>query len=153
MVKTLKVYKDDEVVGTQDGEGRLTVSVSGLNADTEYPKGTYQVAFEEDGAESDKVDVPTFKTNPILVTGISFSPNTKEIKTGADDSVKAVVAPTTATNKSVTYTSDSTDIVTVDAKTGAIHGAAEGKAVITAKADDGSGKTGTINITVTTDAV
>lgn len=153
MVKTLKVYKDDVVVGTKEGDGRLSVTVSGLNADTEYPTGTYKVAFEENGVESSKVDVPMFKTNPILITGITFEPNTKEIKIGADDSVAAIVTPSTATNKTVTYSSDKTDIVTVDAETGAIHGVAEGTAVVTATANDGSGKTGTINITVSTDAV
>ena len=64
MEKTLEVYKNGEVVGSQvaSPEGATTVTITGLEADTTYPAGTYKVAFANDSGESDKVDVPEFTT-------------------------------------------------------------------------------------------
>ncbi len=149
MVRKLKVYKDDMAVASQEGEGKTSVTLSNLDADTTYPKGTYKVAWEENGKESKKVDVPEFKTKPILVTSVVFEPSTKQILVNADDEVQPNVTPSTATNKDVTFESNAPDYVTVDKDTGAIHGVAAGSAVITATAKDGSGKTGQITVQVT----
>ncbi|HEC2148481.1 TPA: Ig domain-containing protein [Staphylococcus delphini] len=149
MVKTLKVYKGDSVVASEQGEGKVSVTLSSLEADTTYPKGTYQVSWEENGKESDKVDVPEFKTNPILVSGVSFTPDTKTITVDSDDSVEPNIAPSTATNKKVRYTSEHSEFVTVDEDTGAIHGVAEGTSIITATSTDGSNKSGQITVQVT----
>ena len=64
MEKTLKVYKNGEVVGSQvaNNDGDTTVSITGLEAGTTYPAGTFKVAFSNDSGESDKVDVPEFTT-------------------------------------------------------------------------------------------
>ena len=64
MEKTLKVYKNGEVVGSQvaNGDGATTVTITGLEAGTNYPAGTFKVAFANDSGESDKVDVPEFTT-------------------------------------------------------------------------------------------
>ena len=64
MEKTLKVYKNGEVVGSQvaSPEGATTVTITGLEADTTYPAGTFKVAFANDSGESEKVDVPEFTT-------------------------------------------------------------------------------------------
>ncbi|GAB5799234.1 hypothetical protein JMUB7516_26960 [Staphylococcus aureus] len=92
MTKTLKVYKGDDVVASEQGEGKVSVTLSNLDADTTYPKGTYQVSWEENGKESSKVDVPQFKTNPILVSGVSFTPETKSITVNTDDFFKQKTA-------------------------------------------------------------
>lgn len=65
MAEQLKVYKDDAVVETVDveSEGATTATISGLTEDTSYPKGTYKVAISNEAGESDKVDVPEFKTD------------------------------------------------------------------------------------------
>ncbi|WP_086045731.1 Ig-like domain-containing protein [Staphylococcus aureus] len=149
MTKTLKVYKGDDVVASEQGEGKVSVTLSNLEADTTYPKGTYQVAWEENGKESSKVDVPQFKTNPILVSGVSFTPETKSIMVNTDDNVEPNIAPSTATNKILKYTSEHPEFVTVDENTGAIHGVAEGTSVITAMSTDGNDKSGQISVTVT----
>ena len=39
MTKTLKVYKGDDVVASEQGEGKVSVTLSNLEADTTYPKG------------------------------------------------------------------------------------------------------------------
>ncbi|HBI1127018.1 TPA: phage tail protein, partial [Staphylococcus aureus] len=114
MTKTLKVYKGDDVVASEQGEGKVSVTLSNLDADTTYPKGTYQVSWEENGKESSKVDVPQFKTNPILVSGVSFTPETKSITVNTDDNVEPNIAPSTATNKTLKYTSEHPEFVTVD---------------------------------------
>ena len=64
MVKELKVYKGEEVVQSVEvGEnGSAKATISGLDAGTEYPKGTFQVSFSNESGESDKVDVPAFTT-------------------------------------------------------------------------------------------
>lgn len=148
MTKTLKVYKDGAVVASKDGSGKTSVTVSGLEANTSYPAGTFKVAWEEDGRESSKVDVPAFQTKPILVTGLSFVPDTKTISNGTTDSVEANIAPSTATDKSLAYTSDNPDVVSVDESSGAITAKSVGTAVITAKSKDGSDKSATITVTV-----
>ncbi|PCF86396.1 Ig-like domain-containing protein [Staphylococcus intermedius] len=149
MVKTLKVYKGDSVVASEQGEGKVSVTLSSLEADTNYPKGTYKVSWEENGKESNKVDVPEFRTNPILVSGVSFTPDTKTITVDSDDTVEPNITPSTATNKKVRYTSEHSEFVTVDENTGAIHGVAEGTSIITATSTDGSNKSGQITVQVT----
>lgn len=64
MAKVLNVYKGEEVVQyTEVGEdGSAKATISGLDAGTEYPKGTFQVTFTNESGESDKVDVPAFTT-------------------------------------------------------------------------------------------
>lgn len=64
MAKELKVYKGEEVVQSVEvGEnGSAKATISGLDAGTEYPKGTFQVSFSNETGESDKVDVPAFTT-------------------------------------------------------------------------------------------
>ncbi|HHX0170588.1 Ig-like domain-containing protein [Staphylococcus aureus] len=148
MVRTLKVYKDDTVVASEQGEGKVSITLSNLEADTTYPKGTYQVSWEKDGKESSKIDVPEFKTKPILVTGLSFVPDYKTLKVGSSDTVEPNIAPSTATNKTLKYTSEHPEFVTVDENTGAIQGVAEGTSIITATSTDGSDKSGQITVTV-----
>ncbi|HCX3192704.1 Ig-like domain-containing protein [Staphylococcus aureus] len=148
MVRTLKVYKDDTVVASEQGEGKVSITLSNLEADTTYPKGTYQVSWEKDGKESNKIDVPEFKTKPILVTGLSFVPDYKTLKVGSSDTVEPNIAPSTATNKTLKYTSEHPEFVTVDENTGVIQGVAEGTSIITATSTDGSDKSGQITVTV-----
>lgn len=64
MEKTLKVYSNGEVVGSQvaNNDGATTVSITGLEAGTTYAKGDFKVAFANDSGESEKADVPEFTT-------------------------------------------------------------------------------------------
>ena len=64
MADVLKVYKGQSVVGQAERseDGTASVTVEGLEAGTEYPAGTYKVAFSNESGESAKVDVPTFTT-------------------------------------------------------------------------------------------
>ncbi|PCF42047.1 Ig-like domain-containing protein [Staphylococcus delphini] len=148
MVKKLKLYTNGEVIDSKEGEGRLTVSVSGLDPATTYPAGIYQVAFEENGKESEKVDVPEFTTNSILITSINFESESKTIDVGTTGIFDVNVSPSTATDKSLTFMSNNTDVMTVNESTGDFNAVATGEAVITATTKDGSNKTAQITITV-----
>ncbi|EGQ3902569.1 Ig-like domain-containing protein [Staphylococcus pseudintermedius] len=148
MSRKLKVYSNDEVVASAEGEGRVNVSLSGLEPATTYPKGKYKVAFEENGKESEKVDVPEFTTNSILITSISFVPESKTVQSGSHEQLEPNIAPSTATNKALNYVSNKPETVQVDENTGMINALETGEAVITATTKDGSNKTAQITITV-----
>ncbi|AAX90707.1 major tail protein [Staphylococcus phage 187] len=148
MSRKLKVYRNDQVVASSEGEGRINVSLSGLEPATTYPKGKYKVAFEENGKESEKVDVPEFTTNSILITSISFVPETKTVQSGSHEQLEPNIAPSTATNKALSYVSNKPETVKVDENTGMINALETGEAVITATTKDGSNKTAQITITV-----
>ncbi|MCO8294507.1 Ig-like domain-containing protein [Tetragenococcus halophilus] len=148
MADVLKVYKNDEVVSQAErGEdGKATATIDGLDANTDYAAGTYQVSRKDDSGESDKVDVPEFKTKPIAVTGISFDKETLTMDIGDSETIKATVAPSTATDKGVSYGSSNRDIATVDSS-GKVTAVAPGTANIEATTNDGN-KKATCKVTV-----
>ena len=176
MADTLKVYKGVDVVGTAErGEdGKAKVTVDGLDANTDYATGTYQVSFSNDkvvlsnvtpvtaigfvlndgtstfsneNGESEKVDVPSFKTKPIAVTGVTLDKTTLSLEEGATGNLVATVAPSTATDKTVTFASSDAAIATVD-NTGKVTAVKAGNADITVTTKDGS-KTAKCALTVT----
>lgn len=96
-----KIYKGDVVV--TEGESPLTIT--GVNPNTDVATGEYQVVRIDGGAESERVDIPAFKTLPIAVTAVTLTPKTStaEAGTAGTRQLSAAVAPTNATNKAVTY--------------------------------------------------
>ena len=84
----------------------------------------------------------------IKVTSITLNKTTLNIKTGATEQLTAKVQPTDATNSKVTWSSNEPTVAEVD-QTGMITAKKEGSAVITVKAQDGSGKTATCQVNVT----
>ena len=149
MADKLKVYKGEEVVGTAErGEdGKAKVTIDGLNANTDYAVGTYQVSFSNENGESDKVDVPAFKTKPIAVTGVTLNKEATELEVGATETLKATVAPGSATNKKVSFKSSNEEVATVD-NNGKVTAVTKGNADITVTTEDGS-KTAKCAVTVT----
>ena len=149
MAEELKVYKGSEVVGQAErGEdGKASVTINGLEANTDYPVGTYQVAFANEDKESEKVDVPAFKTKPINVTGVSLNKTSTSLEAGATETLSATVAPSTATDKTVTFASSDAAIATVD-NTGKVTAVKAGNADITVTTKDGN-KTAKCTLTVT----
>ncbi len=75
-----KIYKGDDVVV----EGESPLSITGLDPSTEIEKGTYQAVRFEDEEESNRVDIPAFKTLPEITTGEV----TEEIDVVAYDTVR-----------------------------------------------------------------
>ena len=96
-----KIYKGEDVVT----EGESPLEITGIEPNTDVAAGEYQVVRVESDKESDKVDIPAFKTLPIMVTGVSLSPKTSnaEAGTAGNRQLNATVSPSNATNKSVSY--------------------------------------------------
>ena len=82
----------------------------------------------------------------VAVTGVTVAPAALTLEVGQTGALTATVAPATATNKAVTWTSSAPAITTVDAS-GTVKGIAPGTATITVKTADG-GKTATCAVTV-----
>jgi len=85
-------------------------------------------------------------TVPVVhVTSVSLDQTALEMTVGDEATLKATVSPDDATDKSVTWSSDNTDVATVtDGKVSAV---AAGSATITVKTNDGE-KTATCMVTV-----
>lgn len=149
MADKLNLYKGDELVTSAERQedGKTKVTIDGLDPNTDYAAGLYQVSFSNENGESGKVDVPAFKTKPINVTGVTLDKTTLSLEEGATDNLVATVAPSTATNKAVSYTSSNTDVATVDGN-GQVTAVASGTANIEVTTEDG-GKTATSTVTVT----
>ena len=99
----------------------------------------------KDGNKTDKCKVTVTK-KPIAVTGVTLSAEEKMLKVGSEFTLTATVAPSNATNKEVTWTSDKADIATVD-NNGKVKGVKEGDAIITVTTKDGE-KKATCKVTV-----
>src|SRR5699024_8809113 len=137
-----KIYKDDEIVT----EGESPLEITGLNPNTDVAKGTYKAVRVEDGEESEKVDIPAFKTLPIDVTDVTISPKTATLEEGETQQLKATVAPSNATDKSVTYASKAQGVASVDDK-GLVTAKVAGEAEIVVTTNDGE-KKDTCTVTV-----
>lgn len=90
-------------------------------------------------------------TPPVSATGVSLTPATASTTTGGTVALTAAVAPSTATNKAVTWTSSASGVATVSAA-GVVSGVTAGTATITVHTADG-GFTATSAVTVTTASV
>jgi uncharacterized protein YjdB len=87
----------------------------------------------------------------VAVTSVSVSPTSASVAVGATTTLTATVAPSNATNQSVTWSSSNIGVATVSS-TGVVTGVAAGTATITVTTQDGS-KTATATITVTSSTV
>jgi len=83
----------------------------------------------------------------ISVTGVTLSPATLSLNTGSTSQLTATVAPTNATNQTVSYSSSNTAVATVSS-TGLVTGVAAGTATITVTTADG-GFTANCTVTIT----
>ena len=111
MADTLKVYKGGEVVGSAERgvDGIAKVTIDSLTADTDYAAGLYQVAFSNENGESEKVNVPSFKTKPTTTTTTTAKPTTTTTTTAKPTTTTTTTAkPTTTTTTTVAPTTTTT---------------------------------------------
>ena len=88
-----------------------------------------------------------YSSGTIAVTGVAVAPTTLALAAGATQQLTATVSPSTATNKSVTWSSSNTAVATVSS-TGVVTALASGTATITARTVDGD-KTANASVTAT----
>jgi uncharacterized protein YjdB len=75
---------------------------------------------------------------PIVpVTGVTLNRNTLQLLVGSSDTLIATVLPANATNKNVTWASDSPSVASVD-QNGRVTGIAAGSAIVTVRTVDGN---------------
>ena len=144
----LNLYKGTELISSvEKTEGKTTITVEGLEANTDYPAGTYKVSFSNDSGESEKVDVPQFKTNAIGVASVTLDVESLDLTIGDTHQLQATVAPSNASYKAVSFTSSDDAIATVD-NDGLVTAVAAGTADITVESLMDGSKTAKCTVTV-----
>ncbi|OEL06899.1 phage tail protein [Staphylococcus xylosus] len=149
MADILKIHKDNEVIATgqRGDDGKANVTISGLEANTTYSKGTFKASWSNAQGESEKVDIEAFTTNPIKVTGVSFDKESLELSVGDTETLVVNITPGTATDKSVTYITSNEEVASIDNE-GLVTALSPGTSEITVKTNDGN-KTAKVNVNVT----
>lgn len=87
----------------------------------------------------------------VKVTGVTLNVKEVSLMVGAKETLKVVVAPENATNKRVAWSSNKTDVASVDGQ-GVVTAHKAGEALVTVKSEDG-GKTATCKVTVKAEKV
>lgn len=127
----LTLKSDGTITGTPSAVGSSTFTVTATNNDS--------------GSDSKEFTL-TINPAPILVTGVTLDQAELALYTGQSETLTATVTPNDATNPNVTWSSDRSDVATVD--NGVVTAVGEGTAIITVTTADG-GKTATCAVTVT----
>lgn len=83
----------------------------------------------------------------VYVSSITLNKSSLFLGVGETAQLSASVYPTSATNRSVSWTSDDTSVITVSSS-GLVNAKSAGTATITCRANDGSGKKATCSISV-----
>lgn len=149
MAQTLVVYKDSKVIREEpkNPDGKTTVTITGLQSNTEYPKGTYKISWKDENGESDLVDVPSFKTDEKGVTSVSVGNDTLTLNVGDTSQINVTVQPSDADNKAVTYSSNNKAVATVS-DSGLVEAVKSGNATITVKSSNNGQATAKVKVTV-----
>ena len=132
---------DKTDVATVDGAGRVTAVKAG--------EATVTVTTE-DGGKTATCRV-TVKAKVINVTEVTLDKTELTLTEGETETLTATVKPDNADNRKVTWSSDKTDVATVDGA-GRVTAVKAGEATVTVTTEDG-GKTATCKVTVKAKAV
>ena len=135
--KTVSYTSSDESICTVDSYGNIT-GVS--NGSTTVMVKTF---------DSAKIALLNVRVTADRVTGVSLSCSALELTVGSSHALEATVVPYAALDKSVTFTSDNTSVVTVSSN-GKITALSPGTANVIVTTSDG-GFTATCVVTVTSD--
>lgn len=108
-----------------------------VTAEDGTTKKTYSVTFSKEGTEPPAT---------VDVTGVTLDQTSLTLKIGNTATLTATVAPSNATNKNVSWSSNKESVATVNAN-GVVTAKAEGTATITVTTEDG-GKTATCAVEV-----
>lgn len=117
---------------------------------TNLSAGEYYIKSSSDKIGLIKLVATVSGDETISVTGVSLNKTSTTLEIGDTETLTATVAPASATNKNVSWTSSNTSIATV--QNGVVTAVAAGTATITVTTEDGS-KTATCAVTVNAAAV
>ena len=131
--KTVTWQSSNNTIATVDQNGRVTAVGAGSAVIT---------VTTNDGSKTATCNV----TVVIPVTSVSLNKTELTIEKGKSETLTATVSPSDATDKTVSWKSSNTSVVTVD-QNGRVTAVNAGSAVITVTTKDGS-KTATCNVTV-----
>ena len=132
---------DKTEIATVDGAGRVTAVKAGEAVVT---------VTTEDGGKTATCKV-TVKAKAVGVTDVTLDRTELTLTEGETETLTATVKPDNADNRKVKWSSDKTDVATVDGA-GKVTAVKAGEAVITVTTEDG-GKTATCKVTVKAKAV
>ena len=127
---------DKTEVATVGGDGKVTAVKPGEAVVT---------VTTEDGGRTATCKV-TVKAKAVNVTEVSLDKTELTLTEGETETLTATVKPDNADNKKVTWSSDKTDVATVDGA-GRVTAVKAGEATVTVTTEDG-GKTATCKVTV-----
>ena len=127
---------DKTDVATVGGDGRVTAVKAGEAVIT---------VTTEDGGKTATCKV-TVKAKAVSVTEVALDKTELTLTEGETETLTATVRPDNADNRKVTWSSDKTDVATVDGD-GKVTAVKAGEAVITVTTEDG-GKTASCTVTV-----
>ena len=132
---------DKTDVATVDGDGRVTAVKAGEAVVT---------VTTEDGGKTASCKV-TVKAKAVNVTEVTLDKTELTLTEGETETLTATVRPDNADNRKVTWSSDKTDVATVDGD-GRVTAVKAGVATVTVTTEDG-GKTASCKVTVKAKAV
>ena len=131
--KTVTWSSNNETVATVDNNGKVTAKAAG-EATITAKVGDKQATCNVKVTAAD-----------VAVESVTLNQSSLELVAGKEATLTATVKPDNATNRTVAWESNATNVATVD-NNGKVTAKAEGTAIITAKAGD---KTATCTVTVT----
>lgn len=127
-------------------ESVATVSASGVVSGVKEGTTTIKVETEDGGFTANcSVTVTKSSTPPtppvttVKVTGVTVIPDSYKLNVGETVQLSAVVKPTDATNKKVSWSSSDVSVASVD-EVGLVSGNKVGNAIISVKTEDGNFK-------------
>ena len=132
---------DKTEVATVDGDGKVTAVKAGEAVVT---------VTTEDGGKTATCKV-TVKAKAVNVTEVTLDKTELTLTEGGTETLTATVKPDNADNRKVTWSSDKTEVATVDGD-GRVTAVKSGEAVVTVTTEDG-GKTASCKVTVKAKAV
>lgn len=129
MTDKFNIYKNEKIIQS----GKSPMKIEGLSPDTLYKKGIFKISRVFNAGESEKVDVPEFKTSSIEVQSVTLDKNKLSMIVGDTYKLTATIAPENATDKTETWSTGNSTITRVDASKGNVVAVGAGQARITVK--------------------
>ena len=129
--KKVKWSSDKTEIATVDGDGRVTAVKAGVAVVT---------VTTEDGGKTATCRV-TVKAKTVGVTEVTLDKTELTLTEGETETLTATVKPDNADNRKVTWSSDKTEIATVDGA-GKVTAVKAGEAVVTVMTEDGGFRSG-----------